>query len=554
MTNFAFYGRVSTEDQQDPASSKGWQLSRSRSLIEAAGGVIVAEYFDIGQSRSLPWKRRPEAGRLLADLTCADRGFDAVVIGEPARAFYGNQFGLTFPVFVHYSVTLWVPEVGGAVDPGSDAHDLVMSLYGGMSKGERNRIKIRVRTAMAAQAAGEGRFLGGRPPYGYRLADAGPHPNPGKAAVGQRLHRLDPDPQTAPVVARIFAEYLSGRGLYTIAEGLTRDNIPSPSAHDRARNPHRTSIAWSKSAVRAILTNPRYTGRQVWNRQRRDEVLVDVNDVALGHETRMRWNPQDAWVYSAQPTHAPLVSTEDFQRTQAQFAAGAHRAITPKVRRTVRPYAFKGLIHCGICNRRMQGSWNHDQAHYRCRYPDEYALANQIRHPRNVYLRENALLPGLDQWLSTLFAPAHLDDTIDALVQTASGTGPTAAELAHDRARQQLAQLDKQLARYRATLDAGGDPAVVARWIAETQAKRALVKQTLAPAGESARMSRDEIADLVRSLGDIFATVRAAHPEDKAEIYRQLGVGLTYQPDEQIVIAETNPKLPWGKDCVGGGT
>src|SRR5512135_1542049 len=120
--------------------------------------------------------RRPRAAQLLADLANPERGFDAVVIGEPQRAFYGNQFSLTFPVFVHYGVELWVPEVGGKVDPGSDAHDLVMSLYGGMSKGERNRIKIRVRSSMAAQAATEGRFLGGRPPYGYRLVDAGPHP------------------------------------------------------------------------------------------------------------------------------------------------------------------------------------------------------------------------------------------------------------------------------------------------------------------------------------------------------------------------------------------
>jgi site-specific DNA recombinase len=158
-------------------------------LIEQ-DGEIVAEFFDIGVSRSLPWQRRPQANALLSALRRPDRGFEAVVIGEPARAFYGNQFGLTFPLFVHYGVELWVPEVGGRIDPGSDAHDLVMSLYGGMSKGERNRIKIRVRSAMAAQAAGEGRFLGGRPPYGYRLADAGPHPNPGKAASGQRLHRL----------------------------------------------------------------------------------------------------------------------------------------------------------------------------------------------------------------------------------------------------------------------------------------------------------------------------------------------------------------------------
>jgi len=104
--------------------------------------TTVAEYFDIGQSRSLPWQRRPEGSRLLDAIAQPDRGFDAIVIGEPARAFYGNQFGLTFPLLVHCGVELRVPEVAGRIDPGSDAHDLVMSLYGGMSKGERNRIKI----------------------------------------------------------------------------------------------------------------------------------------------------------------------------------------------------------------------------------------------------------------------------------------------------------------------------------------------------------------------------------------------------------------------------
>ena len=148
---FAFYGRVSTEDQQDPASSRAWQLNRAQALIESHGGEVVTEFFDIGQSRSYPWQRRPRAGALLKALARKDRGFDAVVIGEPQRAFYGNQFGLTFPLFVHYGVQLWVPEVGGPLDPDNEAHDLVMSVFGGMSKGERNRIKVRVRTAMATQ-------------------------------------------------------------------------------------------------------------------------------------------------------------------------------------------------------------------------------------------------------------------------------------------------------------------------------------------------------------------------------------------------------------------
>ena len=94
VKRFAFKGRVSTEDNQDPEASRNWQVSRSRALIEPAGGIIVAEYFDIGQSRSLPWARRPRAAQLLADLADPGRGFDAVVIGEPQRAFYGNQYGL----------------------------------------------------------------------------------------------------------------------------------------------------------------------------------------------------------------------------------------------------------------------------------------------------------------------------------------------------------------------------------------------------------------------------------------------------------------------------
>ena len=102
MMRFAFYGRVSTEDQQDPESSRLWQVTRSRSLIEPRDGAIVSEFFDVDKSRSVPWQRRPEATALLAQLGNPGRKFDAVVIGEPHRAFYGNQYSLTFPLFEHY--------------------------------------------------------------------------------------------------------------------------------------------------------------------------------------------------------------------------------------------------------------------------------------------------------------------------------------------------------------------------------------------------------------------------------------------------------------------
>ncbi|MFI6392506.1 recombinase family protein [Nonomuraea sp. NPDC050540] len=242
------------------------------------GGAIVAEFFDVDKSRLIPPLRRPEAATLIAELRNPHRGFDAVVVGQPRRAFYGNQFGNTMELFNHYGVPLWVPEVGGPIDPTNEAHEPIMLMFGGISKGGRNRIKMRVRTTMEAQAKIEWRFLGGRPPYGYRLKDIGPTPT--------RARRL-----TTPIVGRIFWEFVHGQWLYLIAEGLTREDIPCSSAYDKARDRHRSRVAWSKSAVRAILLNLLH-GHQIWNRQRKQEELPDVNDVTQGHVTKLKRKPR----------------------------------------------------------------------------------------------------------------------------------------------------------------------------------------------------------------------------------------------------------------------
>ncbi|MFC9659492.1 recombinase family protein [Nocardia sp. NPDC127606] len=534
---FAFAGRVSTEDHQDPEASRNWQLARARTLIEREG-EIVTEFFDIGQSRSIPWKRRPEANRLLAQLADPNRGFDAVVIGEPQRAFYGNQFGLTFPVFVHYGVQLWVPEVGGPIDPDSEAHDLIMSVFGGMSKGERNRIKIRVRASMAAQAQVEGRYLGGRPPYGYRLADAGPHPHPGKAADGKRLHRLEPDPVAAPVVQRIFDGYLSGVGIFAIAQQLTADGIACPSAHDRARNSHRKGLAWSKSAIRTILTNPRYTGYAVWNRQRKQESLIDVEDVALGHQTRLTWNPKSEWVFSDQPAHEPLVDRSDFDRVQRRLASRGPGSSGRAVRKRKHPYAYKGLITHEGCGRLMQGTWNHDRAHYRCRYPSEYALANHIDHPPSVYLREDHLTEPIDRWLAQAFRPDQIEQAITALETARTDRS---AELV--AARESIGELDRRLARYHEALDAGADPSTVAGWTLQTQADRRLAVSYLQDLeertdGQDSRPTREEIYEIVEAGEEILAALRGADPEEKNRLYRQLGLTVIYADKTREIVVE----------------
>jgi hypothetical protein len=99
------------------------------------------------------------------------------VIGEYERAFYGGQYASMAPLFEHYGIQLWTPEVGGRIDFHAEDHEQTMLALGLQSKREIARTRIRVRTAMATQTREQGRYLGGRPPYGYRLADAGPHPN-----------------------------------------------------------------------------------------------------------------------------------------------------------------------------------------------------------------------------------------------------------------------------------------------------------------------------------------------------------------------------------------
>ena len=176
--------------------------------------------------------------------------------------------------------------------------------------------------------------------------------------------------------------------------------IPCPSAHDRARNRHRCGIAWNKFAVRAILANPRYTGYQVWNKQRKDEVLIDVDDVALGHTTKLRWNDPASWVWSKKIVQPPVVDRETFDQVQLMMTGRREQHAGHKPHRARHPYGLRGCVWCGLCERRMQGHWVNSTPYYRCRFPAEYALANHIEHPLSVNLREDAVIGQAEDWIA----------------------------------------------------------------------------------------------------------------------------------------------------------
>ena len=263
----AFYGRCSTEDNQDPETSRGWQFGNARKFVEPFGGTVVAEFFDVGQSRSVPWERRRDGARLLAALKDPHRRWTGVVVGEGTRCWFGNQFSLIAPRFEAYGVEPVGAGAGRQVRPAQPVAQDADERAGRDERVRASARQARVRAAMDAQVVNEGRHQGGRAPYGYVVVDGGPHPNPRKAAEGFRLRVLAIDEPAAEVVRRIFAE-LPGR-----ARGSGHRRTSSTGTACRARrrvgpeqNRHRLADGWQGSTVRAILENPRYTGYAVFGR------------------------------------------------------------------------------------------------------------------------------------------------------------------------------------------------------------------------------------------------------------------------------------------------
>jgi len=174
--------------------------------------------------------------------------------------------------------------------------------------------------------------------------------------------------------------------------------------------------------VAAILANPRYTGRQVWNRQRTDFDLVDPANTGLGHKPVQRWNLPEGWVISRRPAHPAIISEAAYiaahDATAPRGPAGppAHPALVseadfiaaqdinaargPAPRAALaapdkRRYLLAGLLACGRCGRRLESAWSNGKPAYRCRHGHTSATGSSPDRPANLYVREDHILPRL---------------------------------------------------------------------------------------------------------------------------------------------------------------
>lgn len=141
----------------------------------------------------------------------------------------------------------------------------------------------------------------------------------------------------------------------------------------------------------------------------------------------------------------------------------------------------------------MHGNYNNGIP--RCRYTTEYAKRTQLDHPLTVYVREADILPQLDEWIAHHLSPGRLPGTIRAL-HTAQRSEQESPELADS---------ERRLTGYRAALDSGSDPALVAQWINETQQEKNAVEQRFRVVAQRARptnrISEAGLETMIRTLG-----------------------------------------------------
>ena len=135
-------------------------------------------------------------------------------------------------------------------------------------------------------------------------------------------------PEEAEIVRRIYAEYLDGKGLDAIVNGLNADGVLT-----------QKGFVWHKSPVSRILRNSNYTGN-----------LLLQRFYSENHITKRKCaNDGELPMFAAADTHEAIISPKTFAAVQEEITRRAEK-FTPKPPQQDR-YPFTGLIVCGKCGK-----------------------------------------------------------------------------------------------------------------------------------------------------------------------------------------------------------
>jgi site-specific DNA recombinase len=305
-------------------------------------------------------------------------------------------------------------------------------------------------------------------------------------------YRFEVDPETAPVVVRLFEGYArQGLGLRTLADHLNRERMASP-----------RGTSWAPTAIREILRNPIYRGERIWNRSRW------VEDHETGERRRFE-RPEREWVRQQEEAWR-IVSDELWHA--AQDARGRRNKLHERdgrgriVRTAVRGPASRkrllsGFLECAECGgsfhelhcRALWGcSWHRNRGSEVCA---NATLVSQAR-------LEAAVIGAVRAALDEEVAAAALEVALDEIRKRMDAAEPRQLEA-------ELAELDAKISRALDLAIDHGDVAAVKERLGELKAERERVARQHAPARMTLPTLEELRPRLCESLREIGETLRA---------------------------------------------
>lgn len=327
MSEYAIYLRKSRKDAEAEQRGEGETLARHRKILldyaENAGLHISKIYEEVVSGESIA--TRPQMQQLLADVE--QELYSGVLVVEVERLARGDTMdqGLVAQTFKFSDTKIITPTK--TYDPNNEFDEEYFEFGLFMSRREYKTINRRLQQGRRA-AASEGKYLAGRPPYGY---DKVKIPN-------DKGNTLRPIPEQAEVVRNIFDWYVHGLngedvGLTKIANYLNSMGVP-PYRHEY----------WGKEALRDIVTNPVYCGIIRWGYRRKKKT------VSAGCTVVSRPISYDENCVIAEGLHEPIISKEIFEAAQRKI-----KSLPPP------PVGYKkelkgslsGLITCKNCGHKM---------------------------------------------------------------------------------------------------------------------------------------------------------------------------------------------------------
>lgn len=374
------YARVSSQMQSD-AGTISSQIDYAQQYCRLQKIAILATYLDEGISGTVRVCERPGGARLLADAKAGK--FDTVLVFRIDRLARRTSDLL--------NTTETLEEAGVSIrsltepfDTSTAAGKFMVSTLGGIAELERAGIVERSRSGME-RLAREGRWLGGRPPFGYEVVD-------GKLAI---------HPVRAQIVKDIFKWYLCGQRVRGIAQRLNALASQQPEKWSRPESRR----AWYESTVSKLLNNRVYIGEFTW-RKRTDRKKVSG-----------RWTYKKTKADQQIQVEIPaLISRDDFNRVQQILKEN----FVFSKRNTKHFYLLRGLITCGECGRRYVGLGSGRQRYYKYYYRCSSHVSAVGRVPcHGKAIRADHIEPLIwEQCVAFITNPASI---LDDLIETTHG-------------------------------------------------------------------------------------------------------------------------------------